>query len=420
MECALHGRGRQRTTLACTTVLLVAVCFACTSPGERPEYGAPAVEFQADEAAFAASWPGGGPPRLWTRELGPGYSGIVAGADRVYTMFRNDLDEVVVGLDARTGETVWEYRYEAPPARGHDSDYGDGPNARPLLADGRLYSIGVAGILHCLDADTGEKLWSRDLWGDLGGNVLELGYSSSPIVYEDVVIVLVGTKDHSIVALDPESGSVVWSNLSFENSYSTPRIINIHGEDQLVACMAREVIGVDLHGGALLWRYPIVNQWEQNIARPMLIDDDLLFISTLEAGSRGLKLVPGAAFDVQEVWSTRRMQLFYTDAVLIGDLIYGSSGYSAAPLMTAIRAETGELAWRVRGFSVASLIGVRNRLVILDEEGKLALATPTPDGLTVHAEAQVSTHPSRTAPTLSGTILYVRDFRNITALDLGK
>ena len=416
MKC----RETRRTALAWPTGLLVALCIACTAPGERPEYGAPAREFRADEAAFAESWSDGGPPWLWTRKLGPGYSGIVAGDERVYTLFRDDPEEVVVGLDAHTGETVWEYRYEAPLAQGHDSDYGDGPNASPLLANGRLYTVGVAGILHCLDAETGAKLWSRDLWGDLGGNVLELGYSSSPIVYEDTVIVLVGAQDRSIVAFDPESGGIVWENLSFENSYSTPRIINVHGEDQLVTCMAREVIGADPHGGALLWRYPIVNQWEQNIARPMLVEDDLLFISTLEAGSRGLKLVQGAELDVQEVWSTRRMQLFYTDAVHIGDLIYGSSGYSAAPLMTAIRAGTGELAWRVRGFSVASLIGVGSRLIILDEEGKLALATPGPDGLTVHAEAQVSTHPSRTAPTLSGTTLYVRDFRYITALDLGE
>jgi hypothetical protein len=374
--------------LASAFGLVAALCVACTAPGERPDYGAPTEEFRADEAAFAESWPDGGPPRLWTRKLGPGYSGIVARQDRVWTMFRDDPAEVVVCLDARTGETVWEYRYDAPLAKGHDSDYGDGPNATPLLADDRLYTAGVAGVLHCLDAETGEKLWSRDLWGELGGNVLVFGYSSSPIAYEDTIIALVGAKDRSIVAFDREDGSVVWQNLSFANTYSTPKIFEIHGEDQLVTCMSREVIGADPRSGALLWRYPIVNEEEQNISRPLLVGDDLVFMSTFQAGSRGLRPVPGEPFEVEEVW-------------------------------TAIHTGTGELAWRMRGFAVANLIGVGNRLIILDDEGKLALATPRPDGLTVHAEARVSTAPSRTAPTLLGTVLYVRDFREITALDLG-
>jgi len=380
----------------------------------------PTRDFKAPDHGLADEWPRGGPRRLWSRKLGPGFSGIVAQGDRLYTMYRADPDEVVVCLDARTGETVWEYRYRSTPAENHDPDYGDGPNSTPLLTDGRLYTIGIAGILQCLDAETGEVRWSRDLWAGLGGTFLDFGYSSSPISYRDTIITLVGGKDRGAVAFDKRDGSVAWKGLSFENSYSTPTIMNILGEDHLVAFMATEVVGADPNTGELRWWYAIRNQYPQNICLPIQVDDDLVFISTLEAGSRGLKVVKRDAFDVEEVWSSRRFQCFYGSSVRFGDYVYGPSGYSAAPLMIAIDARTGDLAWRKRGFALANVIGVGDRLLILDDEGTLALATPGPEGMTVHAEAQVLSAPARTPPTIVGNVVYARDQKTIVALDLGR
>jgi outer membrane protein assembly factor BamB len=335
-------------------------------------------------------------------------------------MFRADPDEVVVCLDARTGETLWEHRYRSAPVEGHDPGYGDGPNSTPLLTDGRLYTIGVAGVLHCLDAETGEVHWSRDLWGELGGTFLDFGYSSSPIPYQDTIIALVGGKDRGAVAFDKTDGSIVWKGLSFENSYSTPTIMSILGEDHLVAFMATEVVGADPNTGEPRWQYSIRNQYPQNICLPIQVDDDLVFISTLEAGSRGLRVVKRDGYGIEEVWSSQRFQCFYGSFVLLGNHVYGPSGYSASPLVVAIDARTGELAWRKRGFAVANVIGVGDRLVILDEEGTLALATPGPEDLTVHAKARVLSEPARTPPTIVGNVVYARDLETIVALDLGR
>jgi len=435
-----------RRLLPLTLAVAAFICLSCqgTGPGERPRdaagsdlgpaaqaapaappdvewtrFAGPDQDFKVADHGLARQWPRRGPRRLWTRKLGPGYSGIVGRGDRLYTMYRADPVEVVVCLDARTGETVWEHRYDAPLAEGHDPDYGDGPNSTPLLAGDSLFVIGVAGVMHGLDAGTGKVLWSRDLWGGMGGTFLELGYSSSPIPYKSTVIALVGGEGQGAVAFDPEDGSVVWKGLSFESSYSTPLIASIQGDDQLIAFMATEAVGADPDTGDLRWQYPIRNQYPQNICLPIRIDDDLLFFSTLEAGSRGLRPAAGPAASVEEIWSTTRFQCFYSSTVLMGDLVYGVSGYQASPRMMAVNARTGELAWRMRGFPVANLVGVGDRLLILDEDGELTLASPHSDGLTIHSRARILTSPARTPPTVLGTVLYARDQVSLVALDLG-
>jgi outer membrane protein assembly factor BamB len=382
-------------------------------------FAGPNQDFKVTDPGLAEQWPRRGPRRLWTRELGPGYSGIVARGDRLYTMYRADPKEAIVCLDARSGEPVWEHRYDAPLAEGHESGYGDGPNSTPLLAGERLFTIGVAGIMHALDAGTGKVLWSRDLWGGMGGTFLELGYTPSPIPYKNTVIVLVGGEGQGAVAFDPEDGSVIWKGLSFESSYSTPLIASFLGEDRLIAFMATEAVGADPDTGEQKWHYPIRNQYPQNICLPIRVDDDLLFISTHEAGSRGLRLTGNSSFPVEELWSTTRFQCFYSSTVLMGEQVYGVSGYQASPRMMAVNARTGELAWRMRGFAVANVVGVGDRLLILDEDGELTLATPGPDGLTIHCRARILTSPARTPPTILGTVLYARDQVSLVALDLG-
>lgn len=395
------------------------VCLLCADlRAQWTQFGGPNQSFRVDDPGVAREWPSEGPRRVWSRKLGPGFSSIIAEGDRLYTMYRTGNQEVVISLDAGTGETRWEYRYESTPVEGHLSEYGDGPNATPLFSEGRLYTIGVASVMHCLEAETGKKLWSHNLWRDFGGNTIVFGYSSSPIEYKNTVIVLVGGKEQSIVAFDKKDGRVVWKNLSFKNTFSTPRIMKICGEDQLVTFMTTEVIGADPLTGALKWQYPSVNEWKQNITMPILLDDDLLFASSYHAGTRGLRLVKGEPFRVEELWSTRKVEFFYTNAVRIGDYIYGTSGDQAASLMSAINARTGKIAWRKRGFAPANLVALGNRLIIVDEDGYVALATPTPDGLTVHSKVRLLTPRVRTAPTIVGHMLYLRDAKRMLALDL--
>jgi outer membrane protein assembly factor BamB len=390
------------------------VCAQWTQWGGRDRL------FKADSKALATEWPADGPPEIWSRRLGEGYSAILADRGRLYTMYRAANREIVISLDAQSGKTLWKYSYDSSPHEGHADKYGRGPRATPLLTDGLLYTVGVGSVMHCLDADTGRMLWSHDLWREFDGNLREHGYASSPIAYKHTVITLVGGEGQSIVAFDKKDGSVAWKNLSFKNAYSSPKIMRIDGEDHLVAFMAEHVIGVDPSNGRLKWQFPFTNEWEQNVSMPVLTGNNLLFVSTVLSGARGFTVTKdGNEFDVRQLWFAPKVQVSHVSAVQIGDYIYASSGTWSPYFMLGLNVRTGKVAWRERAFPKANVVYADGRLIILDERGNLALTTATPDGLAVHSKVKLFDSRSWTVPTIAGRTLYVRDQEQIMALDLG-
>ncbi len=386
------------------------------------QWGGPGHDFKAPGTGVAASWGEFGPKELWSRDLGEGYSTILVEDGRLYTMYRaDDMDEVVICMDAATGETIWEHVYDDDPDEGHVTQFGTGPRSTPLISGDRIYTIGIAGRMFALDKADGKVAWSQELWGEkFGGNKLNHGYSSSPIEYKDTIIVLVGGEGNSIVAFNKKDGSVAWQALSYKNSYSTGQILNVNGQEQFVAFMAKEMIGVNPNNGEEYWRYAIENQWDQNINLPALVDGQYLFLSANQAGSRGLKLTPseGGKTEVEELWSSRKIQFYHATTVNQGDYVYGSSGSRSPAFMSAINVKTGEIPWRERGFAKANSVYADGRIVVLDEDGKLFLTTATPEGLTVHSEVELLDRVAWSAPTIVGKHMYVRDKLRLIALDL--
>ena len=383
------------------------------------QWGGPKQNFHAKSRGLAKDWPTEGPPKIWERELGDGYSAILVDKGKLYTMRRIDNKETVICLNAKDGKTVWEYKYDSAPKEGHAVQFGEGPRSTPLIDGDYIYAIGVASQMHCLDKKTGEVIWTRNLWDEFEGNVLPHGYSSSPIAYKKTIITLVGGKDAAIVAFNKSDGSVAWKNLSFENSYSTPKIMKVRGKDQLVTFMASEVIGADPTNGELKWQFAHGNQWKQNVCMPVL-SKNTLFISSPEAGARGLKISrKGDDYSVEEVWSTRKIQFYHVSAVDQGGFVYASTGTMGPAFMAAIDIETGEIAWRKRGLAKANCVMADGRLIIVDEDGNLALATATPKTFKVHSKVKMLEKVSWTVPTVVGKKLYVRDKKNILALNIG-
>jgi len=335
-------------------------------------------------------------------------------------MYRTEDQESVIKLNAKTGETVWEHKYDHSPSEGHVHQFGDGPRSTPLLFGNQLFTIGVAGKMHALDKKTGEVQWSQDLWTDFGGTVLQHGYASSPIAYGKTVIVLVGGEEKSIVAFKMKNGEVAWATHSFKNSYSTPKIVKLNGKDQLVTFMAHELVGIDPGTGELLWRHEHANQFEQNISMPILADNDVLFLSSPQVGAAGLKISgEGDDAKIEEVWSTRKIQFYHASTVQIGDYVYGSTGTMAPAFMAAVNMKTGEIPWRKRGFAKANSIYADGKLYVLDEDGVLYLTKPRPEDLEVVSKIQLLDKVAWTVPTIVGKTMYVRDNKHIMALDLG-
>jgi len=396
---------------------------AQTARAQWTQWGGANQDFRVDAKGLAAKWPESGPKQLWKRELGDGYSAILADGGRLYTMYRADDKEIVIALDAATGKTIWEHKYDSGPAEGHVHEFGDGPRSTPLIVNDRLYTIGVSGTMHCLNKEDGTPYWKHELWTDeqFGGNKLNHGYASSPVPYKNTVIVLVGGKGSSIVAFDQTDGKVVWKSLDFQSSYSTPKLINLDGEDQMVTFMADEIIGFNPTNGEMKWRVAHGNQWKQNVCMPVWhAPSKTLVLSSPEAGAKGLRLTKnGDKTEVEEIWSTRKIQFYHVTSVGVDDFVYGTTGTQAPAFFAALNVKTGEVAWRERGFAKSTCLYADGKFIVLDEDGQLALASATPKGLTVDSKTKILEKVTWTVPTLAGKSLFVRDKKNIMALDLG-
>jgi outer membrane protein assembly factor BamB len=389
--------------------------------GRWLQWGGPRGDFTVPVTGLADAWPEEGPPELWRRELGEGDSAIVVDGERLFTMYRRDDREVVAALSVTDGSTLWEYDYEVN-VRGYALDFGSGPHASPLVLGDRLFTVGFVGDLYAFDKRTGDVLWSVNLWRDLRGTRRDRGYSSSPIAYHDTVILPVGGRGQALVGFDPADGSVRWSGGDFDNAHATPLLINLDGQDQVVAFMVDYVAGLDPSSGQLLWRHPHETDYGLNISTPIWGGDNLLFVSSAySGGSRALRLtLEGDATRVDEAWYTNRLRLHFGNAIRIGDVMYGANGDFGPSFVTALDMRDGDVLWRDRSFAKASFLYADGKLIVLDEDGVLGLATIAPTGLQVLSRADIFRSRSWTVPTLVGTRLYARDLREIAAFELGE
>jgi outer membrane protein assembly factor BamB len=401
------------------TLLMLTLPIHTKAQAEWTQFGGPERNFNVKTKGLAPSWPSAGPKQLWTRPLGQGHSSIVVDGKTLFTMYSQGEEEVVIALAADTGKTIWEHKYNAPTA-GIDYEYGFGPHATPLLVGNLLYTVGSVGMLHALNKETGKVVWSHDLWKEYGGKKMGRGYSCSPLAYKNTLIMTLGGKDQTMVAFNQKDGSVAWKSLNLEMSPSSPLLINVDGQDQMVMFLGKEIVGVDPNNGALLWSHGHTTEWGLNISTPVWGSDNLLFLSSAySGGTRVIKLTQKEGkTTVEEVWFHRRFRLHHGTAIRIGDYVYGSSGDFGPAFLAGVNVKTGEIAFQDRSFPKSNLLYADGRLIILDEDGNLALATASPEGLKVISKVALMRNIAWTAPTLVGSKLYLRDRRSITAVDL--
>lgn len=392
-----------------------------TSHAQWAQWGGPNRNFTSAATGLASKWSEEGPKRIWSRSLGEGYSSIAVDNGRLYTMYRDGTDEIVIALNASDGKTAWEFKYAAPMLKGIETRFGKGPRATPLVHGGRVYTLGMTGHLHCIDLTTGKPVWSHNLVEKFGAKSPNFGFSSSPIVYGDTLVIAAGGSKCGIMSLDLVTGSVRWKRHNFVDSYSSPIVINVDGADQIALLAEDKIVGIEPKSGDLLWEHKHENQWKTNILTPIFGEDGILFVSSGgEAGSRGLKIARiDGKYVVEEVWATKKMTLGQSNAIRVGEYIYGCSGSDAGHFMTAMHVPTGKIAWRERGFKKLTMLHADGKFIMLDEDGVLSLATATPEGIEVHSKVELLKKSAWTIPAIDGKRLYIRDHETIMALDLG-
>jgi outer membrane protein assembly factor BamB len=385
-----------------------------------PQWGGPRRNFVIESKGLAQSWPAEGPRRLWTRELGDGYSGISVDEGRLFTLVHRNGQEVVMALEAGTGKTIWEHSYDVAFLKAMNMDKGPGPHSTPLIHGMRLFTTGSTGRLVCLDKRTGRLVWFHDLYKEFNGTVLVRGYSSSPIAYRDLVIVPVGGQQHGLMAFRQKDGSVAWKGQDFNNSHSSPTMIRFEGQDQLVVLMHKVIAGIDPQSGELIWSLPHEVIGDHLVFTPLWSADNLVFYSSAyNGGSRLLRLSKrDGKTHAEEIWFNNKMRVHHGNVIRIGDCIYGSSGDFGPAFLSALDVRTGKVLWQDRTLPKAMLLYADGKFIILDEDGNLSLARLDQRGLTIVSRAELLHSKAWTPPSLVGTKLYMRDRKNLMALDL--
>lgn len=392
------------------------------------QWGGPRRNFMVEAPALASSWPAGGPRRLWTRALGEGHSAIVVEGNRLYTMYRaagllsmvrRTQSETIGAFDATTGKTLWEHTYDSPTG-GLNLSEGAGPHSTPLIVGNTLFAAGSRMELFALDKNTGKVLWQHDIIKEFGSKADDRGYSPSPLVYRDTILVPTRAAGAAVIAFNQRSGAVVWKAGDYDTGPGSPVLINVDGQDQAVISGANEIVGIDPTNGNVLWKHPHKTDWGLNISTPVWGPDNTLFVSAAyNNGARLLKLSQsGGKTTVQQQWFQNRMRTHIGTVIRLGDFVVGSSGDFGPCPTVAVDVKTGEVLWQNRDFARSTFLYADKKLIIMDEDGNIGLAAPTRQGLNVLAKASVLTNRAWTVPTLVGTTLYVRDRAKMMAFEL--
>jgi outer membrane protein assembly factor BamB len=277
-----------------------------------------------------------------------------------------------------------------------------------------VYALGGNGDLSALDARTGKIVWSKNVLKEFGGSNIQWGISESPLVMGNKVLVNAGGRNASIVALNKDNGNVMWKSQSDEAGYSSAIPLQINGGTQVVFFTAARALGLDVNDGRLLWEYARPSNNVANVATP-IARGNRIFISS-DYGSGGGVVEIKEDNKAQEIYFTKDMRNHHSSSVLVGDYLYGFS----SAILTAMRFDSGEIAWRDRSVGKGSLVFADGHLYCFSENGVVGLVEATPAGYKEKGRFRIAQDslPTWTHPVVAGGRLYLRDQDTIYAYDV--
>lgn len=401
-----------RRLFVATAVLLCVTAAALAQTGASwPQWRGPNRDGISKETGLLKQWPAEGPPLAWKATgAGRGYSSFSIANGKLYTMGLRGDREFVIAFDVATGKEVW--------ATAHGSafrnDRGDGPRGTPTIDGDRIYALGGNGDLSALDARTGKIVWSKNILREFGGSNITWGISESPLVLGNKVLVNAGGPEASIVALNKADGSVIWKSQSDEAGYSSAIPVDINGVTQVVFFTAQRAVGLDSKDGHLLWEYAKPANRTANAATPIARANRIFISSDYGTGGGVIEIKPDNK--AQEIYFTKDMKNHHSSSVLIGDYLYGFS----SSILTAMKFDTGELAWRDRSVGKGSLVYADGHLYLLSENGVVGLVEATPTGYKEKGRFRIQQDslPTWAHPVVAGGMLYLRDQDTIYAYDV--
>lgn len=378
-----------------------------------PGFRGPARDGIIRGIRIETDWSRKPPVELWRRPMGPGWSSLAVRGDLVYTQEQRGDDEIVSCYRLTTGEPVWGHR---DAVRFWESNGGAGPRATPTVRNGRVYTLGATGIVNALDAGTGALVWSRNAATDTGRAVPDWGFAGSPLVVDEVVVVALAGQ---LVAYDVATGEPRWSGPGGGGGYSSPHLATIAGVTQILLLRGSRTTSVAPADGTLLWEH----SWQTSVSivQPALAADGDVLIAAGDGmggiGIRRIRVAQGpAGWTVEERWTSRGLKPYFNDFVVHKGHAYGFDG----SILASIDLENGTRTWKGGRYGHGQLVLLPEQdvLLVLSEEGSLALVAATPDTYTELARFPGIEGKTWNHPVLAGDVLLVRNGEEMAAFRL--
>jgi outer membrane protein assembly factor BamB len=342
-----------------------------------PQWQGPARDGSVPAASAPTAWPASY-SRGWRVEVGEGYASPVVAGGRVFVHSRRDPDEIVTSLDLVTGNVVWQKRYSAAFSKNqYASGMAKGPNATPLAAGGRVFTLGVTGVLTAWDAATGAQVWRNDYSASIDTSKLFCGTAASPVLAGGLLIVQVGsdTKAGRILGLDPASGTPKWTWSGLGPGYGSPVVIAPDGVAQLAAITSGSIVGIDFTTGKQLWSMAFPDDWHENIVTPVWTGTALV-VSGRRQGTHAFAIAKsGATWSVTETWKNDAVTMYMSTPVIGDGVVYGFSNKQKGQFV-ALDLKTGAVKWTTDGRQGehASMLLTPAHLVTLTNNGEMQVA----------------------------------------------
>ena len=384
-----------------------------TSPDDFPQFRGATRDGRVPGVKLARDWLARPPKELWRRPIGTGWSGFAVVGQLAITQEQREGQDMVTAYELSTGAPVWSHAVDGF----YDSSLGgEGPRATPTVADGQVFAFGPTGLLRAIELATGKLLWSRQAAEENGGVVPEWGYSGSPLLFGDKVVVSVGGKNNkSLVAYRRDTGEPVWAAGDDAASFSSPLIAEFDGEQQIVIFNKGSVAGHDPATGELLWS----SRWspaQPNVSQPIVLGNNRLLVSSgYGIGSSLFELQKkDGKWQTRGIWQNNKMKSKFGNPLEVGGKLYGLDD----GIYACIDLETGERCWKEGRYGHGQQLLVGNLLLLLSEEGEMVMIDPDPTSLKELGRFPALSGRSWNTIAVSGSKLLVRNHQEAACFEL--
>ena len=357
------------------------------------------------------------PERLnqkWKVDVGLGYATPLVVGNRVYVFSRQGGNEVMAALDADSGKTLWQTGYPVQFTMDKGAaPHGPGPKSTPAFAEGKLYAIGMTGIVSAFDAATGKRLWQKPAPGVMP---LWTSNSFSPVVDRGLVVCHVGGNDNgALIAFDAGTGDVKWSWSGDGPGYGSPIVADLSGTRQIVTMTQQKLIGVEAATGTLLWDRPYTTEYTQNIITPV-VNGQTLIVSGFQKSVAAFSVTKqNGRWATQPLWENPDVSLYMSDAVLAGETLIGFSQRRSGQFF-GLDPRTGKTLWTsdARQATNAAIVRAGDLWFALKDDGELIVARGSATAFEPLRRYAVATSPTWAQPVISGSRIFVKDVSTLT------